>query len=1184
MARPRSGSEGREGAGCAARWSARGSRGRAYQRVQRRYAPSDPGGNRVQKIRCAASAPGRRTRSPIDPAPDPIMIRTRYLLDVSSSHGNVGSHACAEPSIWNLAGRDRRAHPCSVLGTGGSRCDNLSAPFARARQQHCAGRSLGRLPRATDRRPRRLATDAAQRPAIRALRERGHLHPELLLRPGRRPVGHVRPTLRLAVSGPGPDPPASRRRASLLGSGRLRPKPHVRGRLHGRLGSGQRRARRHPDRLHGRGRQLQLRLDQGRPRQRRAEQGRAALPAARRRDQSRLAQLLRPRRQWPPRHPGLRARSARQPILPRGRGVRHPGRPGGRTGHRRGGHQPKLRQQRPAPIPERRQRPGNADALPVPRRPHRRLRPLPGAKRPDRAVSSRRPFRQRRQRLSQRHQRLERRPQQQRPADRGHGLQSRARAAHPPGRRPRQRVRRRRPLPPLPGGAGQDRRGGARPLRQMGRRAPLRRRYRRDRGQLGGRQLHLQPVRAGRHQLRLRPWRRDVARLQRLRLHGPHRRDALGPRAAGQLGGHGSDGEQHQLVPFAQQRHQLRHPQRLLGGRVHHLRRDTLPGRHPGHGAVGGAQPPGRRPGPGLRSPHPERDQAGADGRRAADHPERPAAAAPRPRGATRDEAAAVAGQPEQRHRRYPHQLVDAVRLRAAGRGRGDGDGHERTDPPTADIIAPQWYSYIDPTVTPTLEVDGSLARSRFNSGGSVRYVLEWALGADPADGDFHAVASAAVGTGISGKLGTIHLSQVPPSFYTHAPLTTLQPDGAEQYTMTIRLRVNDANGLKAEDRRSVGLRHDPDLLPGYPKSVDWADGDAAPTYADLEGTHELDLIVPNGNGEVNVCRPDGTEVPGFPVHTVMLKQLDPLNPENYRARAYRNTNLANVQDPLSGGAAVGDLFHNGELEIVTTSTNRQAYVWDSHGRPLPGFPVGQDPANWVPFAAVPTPRAATGHSRNPDRGNWSPPVLADLEGTGQLDIPMTAFDGFVYAFRPDGTTVPGWPVEIELPASYFTDHGGTVDPGSYIRDAKLMYPVTVADVLELGHPQVFVPSFESNGHGSSTEDLATSLLGFNPSNDAAATWLYGLYADGNDHPGGPYIHPPDGIWPVTVQSTSFTYDQSIDFVGESTSPPVVADFGSGPRIITGPITGGVYSINPDGSIDRRFDLSCPHAEGSSLP
>src|SRR5438046_9956317 len=101
--------------------------------------------------------------------------------------------------------------------------------------------------------------------------------------------------------------------------------------------------------------------------------------------------------------------------------------------------------------------------------------------------------------------------------------------------------------------------------------------------------------------------------------------------------------------------------------------------------------------------------------------------------------------------------------------------------PPIADITAPQWYAYIDPTVTPKLEVDGSFARSRFNSGGSVSYVLEWALGADPADSDFHTVARGPVRTGIAGKLGIVDLSQVQPGFYTHTPLLPLHPDGAVQ-------------------------------------------------------------------------------------------------------------------------------------------------------------------------------------------------------------------------------------------------------------------------------------------------------------------------------------------------------------------------------------------------------------------
>src|SRR5207253_1588999 len=125
---------------------------------------------------------------------------------------------------------------------------------------------------------------------------------------------------------------------------------------------------------------------------------------------------------------------------------------------------------------------------------------------------------------------------------------------------------------------------------------------------------------------------------------------------------------------------------------------------------------------------------------------------------------------------------------------------------------------------------------------------------------------------------------------------------------------------------------------------------------------------------------------PCFPVPTAMLKDIDPLNPQNYPAKAYSSPTLKDVRDPISGGAAVGDLFHRGELDIAATTTNGYVYAWDSRGKLLPGFPVRQDPANWRPYSAVPTPRAATGHSRNPDRGNWSPPVLADLEGKGRLD------------------------------------------------------------------------------------------------------------------------------------------------------------------------------------------------------
>src|SRR3954447_11114119 len=85
--------------------------------------------------------------------------------------------------------------------------------------------------------------------------------------------------------------------------------------------------------------------------------------------------------------------------------------------------------------------------------------------------------------------------------------------------------------------------------------------------------------------------------------------------------------------------------------------------------------------------------------------------------------------------------------------------------PPTAELRSPRWFAYVDPKRTPDLPVAGSLAPSRVNSGGTAHWTLEYALGADPADADFHTVAT---GDGArDGRLGTIDLRQVPESFYS---------------------------------------------------------------------------------------------------------------------------------------------------------------------------------------------------------------------------------------------------------------------------------------------------------------------------------------------------------------------------------------------------------------------------------
>ena len=472
--------------------------------------------------------------------------------------------------------------------------------------------------------------------------------------------------------------------------------------------------------------------------------------------------------------------------------------------------------------------------------------------------------------------------------------------------------------------------------------------------------------------------------------------------------------------------------------------------------------------------------------------------------------------------------------------------------PPTAELDYPHWFQYVDPAHQRTLPVRGFLARSRWRSGGTVSWTLEWALGSDPSDSAFHTIAAGS-GAARSGLLGTFDLGRIPPSYYEHAPTSTLPPSGPEQYTVTLRLRVRDRNGLKAEDRRTIGVRHDPGLLPGYPRLVG-GEPAAAPSYVDLEGRHQLDLVFATTDGQVHALRPDGSEVPGFPVSSDEERAIDSLNPENYPARAYRDPALRDVREPLSG-IAVGDLFHDGRLEVVATSANADVYAWDAQGHRLRGFPQHSDPRYWS--LPVPTPPAPTPHGRLPSRGNWSPPVLADLEANGRLDILMSAYDGFVYAFRPDGRTVPGWPVEVKLPQADFARFG--LDAGNYIRDAKLMYPVGVADVLGTGRPQVYVSSFEC-GAGSKA-------------------WLYGIWPDGNRHRGGAYL--PN--WPVSVPTLNRCYDQSIDFVGEGTSAPVFGPVGGKLRIFTSGISGPVEVLSGDGSTISTLSSACPSAACAPL-
>lgn len=464
--------------------------------------------------------------------------------------------------------------------------------------------------------------------------------------------------------------------------------------------------------------------------------------------------------------------------------------------------------------------------------------------------------------------------------------------------------------------------------------------------------------------------------------------------------------------------------------------------------------------------------------------------------------------------------------------------------PPEALITSPSWYKYVDPARDADIEIKGHVKPSAWGSQG-VKWTLEWAVGADPKDTDFHTISTGNAGK--SGVLGTLDVSQIPADYAAKDPANPITPFGPEQYTVSIRLRATDGNGLKGEDRRSIGARTDKDLVEGFPKNIG-TEISAAPTFVDLNGKRQMELVYATNDGVVNALMPNGEQAPGFPVMTKQLREIDPNNPQNLKAASYKNiAALREARDPISG-IAVGDLDGTGSQSIVAATTSGWVYAWNRSGQLRAGFPVQPDPAyNTKP---VPTPPSTGPRHRSPTRGNWSAPVLGDLQGNGKLDILMASFDGHVYAWQPDGNAVPGWPVEVKLPESI----KNTIPADKYIHDPKLMSPPAVGDVLGTGKDQVFIPGFDCN-------DAANEV------------YAYGIKSEGNNAPGGAYLSG----WPAKLKAAGGCYSQSIDFVQEGSNAASIADFdGSGKlRIAITPVAGFPTILNGDGSQYKVLATAC---------
>ncbi len=464
--------------------------------------------------------------------------------------------------------------------------------------------------------------------------------------------------------------------------------------------------------------------------------------------------------------------------------------------------------------------------------------------------------------------------------------------------------------------------------------------------------------------------------------------------------------------------------------------------------------------------------------------------------------------------------------------------------PPIADIQSPDWYVEIDPTAAKSLPVTFVVAAPRSSS---YKWQLEYGLGPQPLDGAFHGFAS---GSGSSAHTVTasLDLSRIPSSFWSGAyQAPTADRLAIERYDVTLRLVVTDNRGLVGKDRRVFDLRHDTSERFGFPKNLG-ASLEVGATMADIEGRGVLDTIVGGSDGTVHAIRPNGSEAPGFPVLTRLARGVDPSYPFNYlKAQSWSSNGIPFPHDAISGPLAVGDLDHNGALEIVATSSDGFVYVWNGQGGLRGGFPVSTD--RKYQRQSVPPPDTA--YSTNPMTGQFGGAALGDLEGKGQLDIVMAGWDGRIYAWRPDGSPLPGWPVDAaDLPSS-------SIPSGEiFARDYKIATTPTLIDVNGDGRPDVVIglqdTAFPSGG---------TPVTGF----------LAGFSSDGSML----------ANFPVQLDAEAQGYGTATDLVTEGVQTPAALNLLGQPTLIANPDLFFNYTVDLPTGI---ASVNVPADVGSSGP